>query len=280
VCLEFSRKIGIVFAGNELQIQTDSTWVAEIANFIFRHHLHRATNETCAKVEVLRSAPGDGFHLIANGELAAIASTASELPVTLMQVVQRQLIFGETQTAMLHAAVLSKEGFSLLFPAAAGSGKSTLTAWLMGHGYGLLSDELASVDASGQVDGFTRPLNIKPGSRPLLDQFEWMRPALVQALLSCNTTLIPWPREASVSSPIFAIVEPLYEPDKSFTAERMSHGRCAAQLMRCLLNARNLPKHGLSAVTRIAERCQGYRIGYSKLADVSTWLAQLQMYEV
>lgn len=47
---------------------------------------------------------------------------------------------------IIHAAVLEKNGKSIIFPAPPGSGKSTLTAYMMFNGWRLLSDEMAVVD--------------------------------------------------------------------------------------------------------------------------------------
>lgn len=47
---------------------------------------------------------------------------------------------------IIHAAVLEKDGKAIIFPAPPGSGKSTLTAYMMFSGWRLLSDEMAVID--------------------------------------------------------------------------------------------------------------------------------------
>jgi hypothetical protein len=267
--------MGIAFSGNALVIRTDSEWVAQTAAFIFRHHLRPVTDESCQAVDIVSHESNGSFQLFVDGQLAEIALSQAELAVTVMQFAQRQLIFKEPRYAMLHAAVLARNGCGFLFPATAGSGKTTLTAWLLGHGYGLLSDELASIDEDGTMDGFTRPLNIKPGSRPLLESFEWMRGPIAESRLSCGVTLIPWERQPAERLSASAIIFPSYVAQSGFKLEPLSSGLCAKELMGSLLNARNLPKHGLSFATRFAKGHRGYRITYSSLEDVSTWMNQL-----
>jgi hypothetical protein len=267
-------EIGVFFAGNELRIRTASPLVETVATYVFRHHLQLVASKACAVVDVALN-EGGGFQLVVEGQLAAIALTDAELPVTLMQLGQRLLVFRETRQAMLHAAALVKNGRGFLFPATAGSGKTTLAAWLLGQGYGLLSDELVSVGEAGDLDGFTRPLNIKPGSRSLLDRFEWMDVPLAQSILSCGVTLVPWERYLVHKLSTSIVVCPSYVANAPFSIERLSHGRCAQELMGSLLNARNLPKHGLSFARRFAGTCPAYRIRYSHLEDVSSWLDQM-----
>ena len=45
----------------------------------------------------------------------------------------------------------------MLLLAVAGPGKTTLTAWLLGHDFGLLSDELAAVGPDSVIDGLPVP---------------------------------------------------------------------------------------------------------------------------
>ncbi len=272
---EFQYRVGVEFAGNTIQIRSNSPAAERIANFVFRHHLCPEVSEFCVAIDILAQHEGAGFGLLVGDELAAIALGESELPVTLMQLGQRMLVFNESRQAMLHAALLVRNNCGYLFPAAAGSGKTTLTAWLLGHGYSLLSDELATVGETGQLDGFTRPLNIKPGSRPLLDSFEWMAQPLAQSVVSCDVTLIPWGRKPESALSGLVIVNPCYSVDASLSIERLSPGICTKELMGSLLNARNLPKHGLISMKALAVRWKSYRVRYSRLQEVSAWLDQV-----
>lgn len=71
----------------------------------------------------------------------------------------------------LHAAVLERGGRAVILPAPPGSGKSTLCASLMAHGWRLLSDELALIDPStGLLTPCPRPISLKNASIDILRQ--------------------------------------------------------------------------------------------------------------
>jgi HprK-related kinase A len=71
----------------------------------------------------------------------------------------------------IHAAVLERNGISLILPAPPGSGKSTLCALLMLSGWRLLSDEHCLVDPdTGLIFPFVRPISLKNRSIAVLNQ--------------------------------------------------------------------------------------------------------------
>ncbi|MBK9441818.1 MAG: hypothetical protein IPN53_11105 [Comamonadaceae bacterium] len=268
------QPLHISFAGNALQIQTNCQAAAEVAEFVFRWHVNfRTPTDTVTLLEVLADTDSDGYQLHVNGELVSVANCLADLPVVLMQLAQRHLIVAEAGKAMLHAALLSKNGRGVLLPAVAGSGKTTLAAWLLGQGFDFCSDELAAVDSTGISDGLTRPLNIKPGSMKVVSSFDWLHEAQQLARLSCGVMLVPWGHAPLQSLPLQLIVSPKFVPGASLHVEPLSPGRCVMMLMETLLNARNLPKHGLTLTTRLAATLPSYRITYSRLEDVSQWLA-------
>ncbi len=272
---DLPHQLCVEFAGNALQIRTDCQAAADIAKFVFRWHLRINTAfDPVTLLDVLAGADGQGYQLLVDGKLQASANCLADLPVVLMQLAQRYLIVGESRRAMFHAALLSYNGQGVLLPAVAGSGKTTLTSWLLGQGYGFCSDELVAVSDAGLADGLSRPLNIKPGSMTLVDGFGWLRDAQQNARLSCGVMLLPWQRVPLHSLPLAAIVSPKYVPDSPLQVETLTPGRCVMALMGTLLNARNLPKHGLTLATGLATRLPGYRITYSRLEDASKWLAE------
>ena len=62
----------------------------------------------------------------------------------------------------IHAAVVSRGGTALVFPASSGSGKSTLTWALLTQGFRYLSDELAPIDlGSMRVHPYPHALHLK-----------------------------------------------------------------------------------------------------------------------
>lgn len=73
---------------------------------------------------------------------------------------------------MIHAAVVERGGVAAILPAPPGSGKSTLCAALVQHGWRLLSDELTLVRLDdGAIVPMARPVSLKNDSIDLLRKF-------------------------------------------------------------------------------------------------------------
>lgn len=73
---------------------------------------------------------------------------------------------------MLHAAVVEKNGKGIIISAPSGSGKSTLCAYLVSHGWRLLSDEIALIDPETiLLYGLGRPINLKNNSIQLMQNY-------------------------------------------------------------------------------------------------------------
>lgn len=70
----------------------------------------------------------------------------------------------------LHAASVEKNGKVIVMPAVAESGKTTLTATLLHHGFKLFSDESTSLDHDGYVHPLPFCMNIKEGSWQVLSE--------------------------------------------------------------------------------------------------------------
>lgn len=72
---------------------------------------------------------------------------------------------------MLHASGITSGNRAILFFAAAGSGKSTISAILKAHGYGLLGDDFIATDTSGCAYAFPSAISIKAGSIKTLTEY-------------------------------------------------------------------------------------------------------------
>ena len=70
----------------------------------------------------------------------------------------------------LHAASAEKDGKVIIMPAVAESGKTTLTATLLHHGFKLFTDEATSLDQEGYVHPLPFCMNIKEGSWKVLSE--------------------------------------------------------------------------------------------------------------
>ncbi|HZB93297.1 MAG TPA: hypothetical protein VE397_17755, partial [Stellaceae bacterium] len=105
------------------------------------------------------------FRLSAGGRLVEACASASELAPLVKLHMARLAVAAFPHRLALHAGALATTGGALLLPAAAGSGKSVLTAALMARGWNYLSDDtalLAPKDFS--VTGVAYALTIKEGA--------------------------------------------------------------------------------------------------------------------
>ena len=90
-----------------------------------------------------------------------LATFIQEKMMTFTYQAQRYLI-------SMHAGSVEKNGNVIIMPAVAESGKTTLTAALLHHGFHLFSDEVTALDYKGYVHPLPFCMNIKEGSWKVL----------------------------------------------------------------------------------------------------------------
>ncbi len=73
--------------------------------------------------------------------------------------------------SMLHASGIISNNRAILFSAAAGSGKSTISAILKAKGFGYLSDDFIATDDAGNAFAFPAAISIKEGSIKVLSEY-------------------------------------------------------------------------------------------------------------
>lgn len=184
---------------------------------------------------------------------------------------------------VLHAAVVEKHGRAAILPAPPGSGKSTLCAALVHHGWRLLSDELTLVSLDdGLIVPMPRPISLKNGS------IELMRAVLPTALFSRSVRDTAKGTVAHLRAPADSIkrlaelarpawiVFPRYEAGA--TAELRSVAKARAH-MRTAENAFNysvLCARGFEALADLVDRSDCYDFCYSSLGDALATFERLE----
>jgi len=73
--------------------------------------------------------------------------------------------------AMLHASGIVSNNSAILFSAASGSGKSTISAILKAKGYDYINDDFIATDKNGKVYPFPAAISIKEGSVKVLSEY-------------------------------------------------------------------------------------------------------------
>ena len=144
-------------------------------------------------------------------------------------------------------------------------------------GFQYISDEvIASPLAGGQVSGFCRSLVLKRGSASVWER--WL-PAEESSEVSRMDDGSIWITPTLLNpSAVRTLVEPhvilfpTYSAGADFTAERLSPAHTLFMLMQHLVNARNLPDHGMTAAKELSHRVIAYKLTYSDLEQASEWI--------
>jgi hypothetical protein len=170
------------------------------------------------------------------------------------------LLNGLGDAFALHAAVLDKENCIVLLPGETGSGKTRLALWYRLHGFKLASDEIVTVSVKPAgtnkivIDGvLARPLMVKC----LADASPLLRPneVPVAQIRSFSGLMVRLEGSASWSQrPIDRgfMVFPRFVAGAQLSLTPLTAGETALRLMGNCLNARNLPRGGLSFARGLA----------------------------
>ena len=180
------------------------------------------------------------------------------------------------QYLTIHAAVIERDGRAAVLPAPPGSGKSTLCAGLIQHGWRLLSDELALLDMdSGLIHGMARPVSLKNASIAAIRAF---------APEAVMTAPVPDTAKGTVSllQPPAASVQRVREPTRAAWVVLPSYQAGAAPVfsphgkertfMTLAEQSFNYDMHGVrgfEAMGRLVEQCECFRFNYGRLEDAA-----------
>lgn len=176
---------------------------------------------------------------------------------------------------LLHAGVVAWCDRAVVMPAIPGSGKSTLTAALMCHGFRLLSDEFGVVDLdSGELCPLVRPVALKNASieviaglypsaafGPVFDKTRKGRVAHVAPSADSIT------RRMQRATPAL-ILFPQFRRDAALKLEPVDILTAFGKLCVNSFNYEFLGPSSFDAVSRLVRQCDIWRLEYSDLGEV------------
>ena len=179
----------------------------------------------------------------------------------------------------VHAAVLERNGRTMILSAESGAGKSTLCATLALEGWRLFSDEFALIDPdSGRLTPLPRPISLKNAS------IEIIRRRSADTVFSPEGVDIEGarfvhmkPSHESVrraredAAPGWVIV-PRWVAGRTTTLERLPKARALLRLTDQSFNYNYLGAKGFECVAELVRRSECYTLEYSDLDDVLTRL--------
>jgi hypothetical protein len=174
---------------------------------------------------------------------------------------------------LLHAACVAYQDKGVLLVGGTGVGKSSLTTHLLLEGWDYLTDELSFLLVGGLTcQGFARPIQLKKSSVKLFSEALLSAENSGQLLASVFGCLL---QPQGVGSNALSQVEigcillPRYQPQNELAITRHTKAQAGFELMQCLINARNLPRHGFSKIVRLASSIPVYRLIYSNFNQIS-----------
>jgi HprK-related kinase A len=183
---------------------------------------------------------------------------------------------------IIHAAVLEKHGRAIILPAPPGSGKSTLTAALLGHGWRLLSDEMTLVRLDdGMLVPLPRPVSLKNTSIGIIRAF---RPDAVLSRPVEETTKgtiahlkAPAGSIARALEPArpACIVFPRWEAGAAIGLTPLPKARAFMQVADNCFNYQVLGARGFAALGGLIDASDSYNFRYSNLSEAMTLFERL-----
>lgn len=181
--------------------------------------------------------------------------------------------------AVIHSAVVERDGFALVLPGQPGSGKSTLCAALMLSGWRILSDELTIVClADGLVQPMPRPVSLKGTSIGII------RDAFPQAILTDAVTAthkgsIAYVRPSIESVvaydqavPIGHIIFPKFKSGADLAYEPLPRAVALTELMDNTFNVGLLGASGYHAFARSISNARCFAVEYGDLSSIVQWV--------
>jgi HprK-related kinase A len=183
----------------------------------------------------------------------------------------------------IHSAVLEKNGRAVLLPAPPGSGKSTLCAALMLHGWRLLSDEMALLDpVTGLVTPAPRPVSLKNASINVIRQ----RARGLNFGPTAHDTLKGTVAHMQVSADSLAkahlpalpawVVFPKYTQGSPLVVSEHPKAQALVELASNSFNHHVHGRAGFEALAALVERCACHDLEYASLEDALAWFDALE----
>jgi hypothetical protein len=197
-------------------------------------------------------------------DISRAPDTTGALVYQLTSRIGYHLAAGANRHHCLHAAAVSHGGRALVMPANSGSGKSSLTLWLVTRGFEYITDEMTLIDERCGVDGLARHIQIK---------YHGLQ--AIEALINCPKDIYrgKWSSAIPLSClgghvaaqeryDLGLFLFPQFKEGAGYCLSRVSQAEAGLKLMGSHINARNLKDHGFGALMALVRASPCYTLEY------------------
>ena len=272
----------ISFDGHKVTVEFMDPEASDLLAFLFSDLSEETDNKSNATflIEKEEEPEHDNWKLSRDGKSLCTGECIAGLGVILMGDVLFHLICDNRKGLAIHAGLVSDDNGSILIPGVSGSGKTSVTTWLVTCGMHYHTDELVTIDlVTGAAKAFTRPLNIKTGGVSAIQSIFDLDATRDQLRISPGVTMIPHrlvnPDFKTQFPDISKIIFPRYIGDAEPGLVKLSGAEAGLELMRSNVIARNLPAHGFNEVTRLVRNIPAYRVRYRHYDDLPALIGQI-----
>ena len=151
-------------------IQSESAVVIDLLRPMYQ--LTQSIVQTSRKVTLNIFVQGDRFPIVYNGHTLDTGISVEDTALICLGVINVLASYIEEHAISLHAAAVSSGDTSVLLAARGGSGKTTLTAYLVANGYKLINDDAIHLSTEPvKIVPIPVALSIKSGSWDVVAQW-------------------------------------------------------------------------------------------------------------
>jgi len=266
----------VSFGGHTLRVDSDSPQIST-AMQTHLHHCRVNGQETDLITKFTVTDIDESAFMVSENDSALFPRLSYDLTLQmLMTELISRLVAVCDRGLVLHAAALAWQGNGLILCGKSSSGKSSLAAWLTAEGFQYLTDEIIELPLNGDmIHGLPRSITLKHGSA-----FIWKSrlPNIeTQGFLSfedggawIDPYLFHQDAVAKSSTPQ-VLVFPQYQADAPLQTQKLTTAEALFRLLEALVNARNLPGHGMEGATRLAKQVKAYSLTYSDIEEATDW---------
>ena len=264
----------IQYAGNAIALEYDNPAAEELLDSII-YSFPSPTNSkpsSTIRVEITDSLERS-YSIILDGNQIYKSLNNVDFAEMLLSKICYQLAFDSRDGMLFHAAGLGFNHIGVQIPGGIGYGKSTFTAWMVANGCDYFSDEFVYFPWETEtMISFSRPIHLKKSSRNVLSSLIDYGADTSLVKVGTNSDLVnPLllnPDNKYSQPPVNLILFPRYETGAELDWRPLSSAETGLELMKFLINARNLPDHGFNEIARLARATKGIKFTYSSFEQI------------